>query len=49
MPPKFAPRLIRGNQIYGVWRDELDVQYVTRLRIIGVGGNDTGVVPLETQ
>ncbi len=49
MPPKFAPRLIRGNQIYGVWRDELDVQYVTRLRIIGVGGDDTGVVPLETQ
>jgi hypothetical protein len=49
MPPKFAPRLIRGNQIYGVWRDELDVQYVVRLRIIGVGGEDTGAMPLTSQ
>ncbi|UCG88928.1 MAG: 6-bladed beta-propeller [Gemmatimonadota bacterium] len=49
MPPKFAPRLIRANRIYGVWRDELDVQYVVRLRIIGVGDEDTGAVPLASQ
>jgi hypothetical protein len=49
MPPNFAPRLIRSNQIYGVWRDELDVQYVVRLRIVGVGGEDTGGVPLASQ
>lgn len=35
MPPRFAPRLFRGDMIYGVWRDELDVQYVVRLRIVG--------------
>ncbi len=36
MPHRFTPRLIRGERIYGVWRDELDVQYVTRLRVIGI-------------
>lgn len=46
MPPRFAPRLFRGNKIYGVWRDELDVQYVMRLRILGIGGADTGAIPL---
>jgi hypothetical protein len=35
MPPRFGPRLIRGDKIYGVWRDELNVQYVVRLRIVG--------------
>jgi hypothetical protein len=35
MPPRFAPRLIRDDDIYGVWRDDLDVQYVVRLRIVG--------------
>jgi hypothetical protein len=34
MPPRFTPRLIRGGSIYGVWRDDLDVQYVMRLRIV---------------
>jgi len=38
MPPRFAPRLIRGNEIYGVWRDELDVQHVARMRIVGSEG-----------
>jgi len=33
MPPRFQPRLFYGDQIYGVARDELDVQYVVRLRI----------------
>ncbi len=34
MPDRFAPRLFRGDHIYGVWRDELDVQYVLRLKIV---------------
>ncbi len=34
MPPRFTPRLILGGRIYGVWRDDLDVQYVIRLRIV---------------
>ncbi|NIM50623.1 MAG: hypothetical protein GTN62_09865 [Gemmatimonadales bacterium] len=41
MPRRFAPRLFRDNNIYGVWRDELDVQYVMRLRIVGAGGDET--------
>ncbi|MFQ6045608.1 MAG: 6-bladed beta-propeller [Gemmatimonadales bacterium] len=36
MPPRFAPRLFRDDKIYGVWRDELDVQYVVRLGITGM-------------
>lgn len=35
MPPRFSPMVFRGDKIYGVWRDELDVQYVLRLRILG--------------
>ena len=34
MPPRFTPRIILGGKIYGVWRDDLDVQYVMRLRIV---------------
>ncbi|MFV1986220.1 MAG: hypothetical protein ACC682_03010, partial [Gemmatimonadota bacterium] len=34
MPPRFQPRLFVGDRIYGVWRDELDVQYVVRLRVV---------------
>jgi hypothetical protein len=34
MPPRFTPRLILGGRIYGVWRDDVDVQYVMRLRIV---------------
>ena len=49
MPNRFAPRAFVGHRIYGVWRDELDVQYVVRLRIVGVGGEDTGAVPLASQ
>lgn len=33
MPHRFAPRLFVGEKLYGVWRDDLDVQYVVRLRI----------------
>ena len=35
MPERFAPRVFMGDKIYGVWRDELDVQYIVRLRIVG--------------
>jgi len=33
MPPRFQPRLFTGDVIYGTIRDELDVQYVARMRI----------------
>jgi hypothetical protein len=39
MPTRFAPRMVRGDRIYGVWRDELDVQYVMKLRIFGMEGD----------
>lgn len=35
MPDRFAPRVVVDDRIYGVWRDDLDVQYVMRLRVIG--------------
>ena len=35
MPPRFQPRLFLNDAIYGVARDEFDVQYVVRLRIGG--------------
>ena len=35
MPERFQPRTFRGDKIYGVWRDEFDVQYVMRLRVVG--------------
>jgi hypothetical protein len=46
MPDRFGPRVIVRNRIYGVWRDEFDVQYAVRLRIIGPQGEDAGGVPL---
>jgi hypothetical protein len=46
MPARFAPRAFVDNKIYGVWRDELDVQYVTRMRIVGVDDSDTGAIEL---
>ncbi len=36
MPDRFAPRVFSGDRVYGVWRDELDVQYLMRLRINGM-------------
>jgi len=33
LPDRFSPVTVRGNQIFGVWADELDVQYVMRLTI----------------
>ena len=29
-----------GNDVYGVWRDEFDVEHVMRLRVIGIGAAD---------
>ena len=46
MPPRFAPRVIVGTKIYGVWRDDLDVQYAVRLGIIGVELDDSGEIQL---
>lgn len=37
MPPRFQPRTFAGDAIYGVARDDMDVQYVVRLRIEGNG------------
>jgi hypothetical protein len=38
MPNKFRPLRFTDDRIYGVWRDELDVQYVMALRV-GVTGD----------
>jgi hypothetical protein len=35
MPLRFQPVEFRGDEIYGVQRDELDVQYVVKLRVGG--------------
>lgn len=35
MPPRFQPLRFQGDRIYGVWRDELDLQHVLALRIVG--------------
>lgn len=40
MPERFSPSLFRDDKIYGVWRDELNVEYILRLRIIGDLGID---------
>lgn len=34
-PPRFQPMRVLGDRVYGVWRDDLDVQYVMVLRIVG--------------
>lgn len=36
MPHRFTPITFEGDLIYGVWRDDLDVQYVKVLRITGL-------------
>ncbi|HSM16974.1 MAG TPA: 6-bladed beta-propeller [Gemmatimonadales bacterium] len=36
MPDRFTPLRFEGDVVYGIWRDELDVQYVVRLRIGGM-------------
>jgi hypothetical protein len=34
MPERFEPLQFTGDAIYGVWRDEMDVQYVKRFRVV---------------
>jgi len=34
LPDRFIPRLFRDDLVYGVWQDELGVDYVMRLRIV---------------
>ena len=33
LPDRFAPVNVHGDKLYGVWRDELDVQYIMRLKV----------------
>ncbi len=33
LPDRFQPVDVRGDDLYGIWRDEMDVQYVMRLRV----------------
>jgi hypothetical protein len=37
MPLRFQPVRFLGNVIYGIQRDELDVQYVVKLQVVGSG------------
>ncbi len=46
MPERYQPLRFIGDQVYGVWRDELDVQYVMKVRVTGVPGGDTGAVSI---
>jgi hypothetical protein len=34
MPPGFQPRLFVGDAIYGVQRDDFDVQHILRVRVV---------------
>ncbi|MGH7500804.1 MAG: hypothetical protein ACREL7_03515 [Longimicrobiales bacterium] len=38
MPARFQPLHVTGNTIYGVGRDDVDVQYVVKLRLDGLSG-----------
>jgi hypothetical protein len=40
MPERFQPMRFEGDRIYGVQRDELDVQYVVVLNLLKGGGGD---------
>ena len=44
-PARFNLIKIRGDHAYGVWRDDMDVQYVMRFRIDRAGGADNGPAP----
>ena len=33
LPARFEPMTFVGEHIYGVWRDELDIEYVVRLKV----------------
>jgi hypothetical protein len=36
LPRRFQPLQIRGDRLWGIWRDEFDVQHVLRLKLTGV-------------
>jgi hypothetical protein len=36
LPERFQPVRVIDNHIYGIWRDDLDVQYVKRLTVSGL-------------
>jgi hypothetical protein len=42
LPPRFQPMQVFGDRIYGIWWDDLDVQYVLRLRVTGVPDSGAG-------
>jgi hypothetical protein len=46
MPTGFQPVRFVGDRIYGIWRDELEVQYVMALQIRGLPGEDTSQMPV---
>jgi hypothetical protein len=37
MPHRFQPVTFEGDLMYGIWRDEFDVQYVRVMKITGMG------------
>jgi hypothetical protein len=47
MPDKYQPMRFLGGDIYGIWRDDMDVQYVLKLRITGMPGMDRGGVQIS--
>ena len=42
LPPRFQPMQVLGDRIYGIWWDDLDVQYVLRLHVTGVPNSGAG-------
>jgi len=36
MPHRFQPVAFEGDLVYGIWRDEFDVQYVRVMRVVGL-------------
>jgi hypothetical protein len=40
MPQRFQPRLFLADRIYGVWRNELDVPFAVRLKVVGIPGEE---------
>jgi hypothetical protein len=35
-PHRFQPVTFEGDLVYGIWRDEFDVQYVRVMRVVGL-------------
>jgi hypothetical protein len=36
LPHRFQPVTFEGDLVYGIWRDEFDVQYVRVMRVVGL-------------